>query len=292
MPSTVEMVLLTGVFAILFVSLVLLVVLGASTLTQFNTLGESLINAYDAVLVTLNQLTDSILQSLQAFADTAVNLFENAATTIGSSFLNVTKFVRTEFASTIQSVGQTTIRLSAQITRSLTGGLVGAASSAVNVFQSLQNLLLQIVQLVAGAIVSAASFIFNTISSMISFLLRLIYGILNCAISPIICAVNCMRPIFGIVFCVVCTFCCVLASIPSFSIPFVFSFPGFSCSLSNLSKASCCGVFGCGGCVGDQFNICENINCPFDAISITSTPCIFGSAFDCPSYCTSNCTQN
>jgi hypothetical protein len=270
MPSTVEMVLLTGVFGILFVSLILLLVLGAQTFTQFNELGTSLSNAYEAVLLTLEQVSNSILQSLQAFADTAVSVFKNAATSLGTSFANITSFLEDEFASTIGMVGSTTIRLVGQVTRSLTGGLVGSANAAVQLLQVLQTLLLQIAQLIGSAVVSAASFIFSMVSSAISFLLRLILGVIGCVINPILCGLNCVRLVFGYIFCGACIVCCIQ--------------PFTGCSLANLSGPSCCGVDGCGGCVGAQVNICNDPGAIYGTIPYINAPCLFGS-FSCPSTC-------
>lgn len=282
MATTAELVLLAGVFALLAVSLVLLLVLGAQAFTEFDQLGSSLSNAFDSVLATLEGVTNSVLQSLQSFANTAVTLFETVATTLGTSFLSIAKFIRNELSSAISSVTQSAIALAAQVTRTLTGGLIGAASNAVALLQGLQYLFLQATQVVAGALVSATSFIFSALSAGLSWLIRLIFGVLTCTIAPIICALNCLRIVFGIVFCIVCNFCCVLQAIPS--IPFVFG--GFNCPFDDIDGASCCGNPGCGGCGPDQFNICNHLNAPWPPLPLGNTPCIFGQVINCPSYCT------
>jgi hypothetical protein len=262
------MILLAGVFSLLFASLVLLIVLGASAFSQFNTVGNALASAFDSVLVTLDQVTSSILQSLQAFANTAIQVFKSASASIGSTFTNITDFLQDQFASTIQNVGDTAIRLTAQVTRSIGGGLIGSANAAVQLLQAFQQIFLQVTQLIAVSVVSATAVIFSAISAGINFLLRLVVGIMACVFNPIICGLNCMSNIFGIVFCGICHACCALP---------------FHCGLSDLSGPSCCGVSGCQhqpSCSGS--NVCNTG--AFGEIPFVNAPCLFGT-FSCPGFC-------
>jgi phage-related protein len=275
MTSTSDMILLAGVFSLLFVSLILLIVLGAQSFSTFNQLGTSLSNAFSSVLLSLNEVTNSVLQSLESFANTAIQLFENVATSLGSTFTNITKFIRTEFAGAITNVGQTTISLAAQVTRTLTNGLVGTANAAVALFQSAQLIVLQAVQLVSTSLLSVTAFIFSILSAGLSFLFRLIFGVVACVAAPIVCAINCIRPVFGIIYCVVCAFCCGIAHIST-----------FNCSLQDVNGASCCGMTGCNSCHGGQFTVCNNPQNVWPTIAIPSSGnCVFGGGFTCFSFC-------
>lgn len=80
--------------------------------------------------------------------------------------------------------------------------------------------------------------------------------------------VNCVRVFFGYIFCGACFVCC--------------GQPFTNCALSDLTGPSCCGVSGCGSCVGNQFNICDNPGGLFTPIPEINAPCIFGSVGVCP----------
>jgi len=190
-----EYVLITGVFLVLFVSLILLLVFGASAFGQFYQLGGSLSHAFDSVLLSLVQTTGVIITSIQKFGESAFQAFQSTATKVGSALASASSYLENELGSTITKVGSTVVGLISQVIRILTAGPVTMANNALQIIDQIGLFIAQIAQSVVNGIASIIIFIVNLVSYGFNYLLQIILCTIGKAIAGIEAAINAIKSI-------------------------------------------------------------------------------------------------
>lgn len=128
-----EYVLIAGVFLILFVSLILLIVYGASSFGQFYQLGGSLSFAFDSVLNSLVQVTGVIITSIQKFGESVFQTFQSTAAKVRQALGSAASYLENELGSLITKVGSTVVGLVSQVVRILTVSPLTMANNALQI---------------------------------------------------------------------------------------------------------------------------------------------------------------
>jgi hypothetical protein len=185
-----EYVLIAGVFLVLFVSLILLLVYGASAFGQFYTLGGSLSYAFDSVLASLVQITGVIVTSLQKFGESAFQAFQSTAVKVGQALGGAASYLENELGSTITKVGSTVVGLVSQVARTLTVGPVTMANNALQIINQIGLFIAMIAQSVINGITAIIVFIVNLVSFGFNYLLEIILCTIGKAITGIEAAIK------------------------------------------------------------------------------------------------------
>lgn len=188
-----EYVFIAGVFLILFVSLILLIVYGASAFGQFYQLGGSLSFAFDSVLNSLVQVTGVIITSIQKFGESAFQTFSSTATKVGQALGGAASYLENELGSTITKVGSTVVGLVSQVVKILTSGPVTMANNALQIIDQIGLFIAEIAQSVINGQASIVIFIINLVSYGFNYLRTIILCTIGKAIEGIEAAINAIK---------------------------------------------------------------------------------------------------
>lgn len=181
MAASPKLVLLLATWLVLLVSLFLVLVLGADSLTQFDAVGTQFIASIDGIATSFAGLGETIINSIASYVTFTVGVFGSFAAELGTGFLNIVNFLESSVAGLITQVLNAAGNSIDTVGRAIiTAGstVAGAFLSIANFIGSVQSSLSQLmidsalwlgtfmVQLVSAGIVSLINLITTGIQAL------------------------------------------------------------------------------------------------------------------------------